>query len=123
MEGITEDEFTQLLGIPAEALGSNDPAPAWVQMLAYAYSGPATPPDGQRDPWDEALTACGPLREACAGALVVDCEQTSIVLGRAKQLAGKGMYAEFMPPCIELDCAIAPRVTEIVPRICGWIVQ
>jgi magnesium chelatase subunit D len=39
------------------------------------------------DPWDEALAACGPLRESCAGALVVDCELGPVVLGRARQLA------------------------------------
>jgi type 2 lantibiotic biosynthesis protein LanM len=42
MEGITEDEFSQILGIPAEALG-NDMPPAWVQTLACAYSKPLSP--------------------------------------------------------------------------------
>jgi magnesium chelatase subunit D len=39
------------------------------------------------DPWEESLAACGPLKDACAGALVVDCEPGPIVLGRARQLA------------------------------------
>lgn len=39
------------------------------------------------DPWEEALTACRSLREACAGAVVVDCEAGPIYLGRARQLA------------------------------------
>jgi type 2 lantibiotic biosynthesis protein LanM len=49
MEGIAEDEFTQLLGIPAEALRGNDMPPAWVQTLARAYSEPTSPPDEKRD--------------------------------------------------------------------------
>jgi magnesium chelatase subunit D len=39
------------------------------------------------DPWEESLAACGPLKDACAGAVVVDCEPGPIVLGRARQLA------------------------------------
>ena len=42
LDGITEDEFTRILGTPVEALGGNGAAPAWVQMLARAYSGPQT---------------------------------------------------------------------------------
>lgn len=49
MEGTTEDEFTELLGIPAEALGGNDMPPAWVQTIDRAYSEPASPTAGQRD--------------------------------------------------------------------------
>src|SRR5437763_3573093 len=45
------------LPISAEALGSNDPPPAWVQMLACAYSGPATPPDGKCDHRSEEHTS------------------------------------------------------------------
>jgi type 2 lantibiotic biosynthesis protein LanM len=54
IDGITEDEFTRLLGTPVEALGGNDAAPAWVQMLARAYSGPASLPEEQRKNWGEA---------------------------------------------------------------------
>jgi type 2 lantibiotic biosynthesis protein LanM len=54
IDGITEDEFTRLLGTPVEALGGNSTAPAWVQMLARAYSGPRTSPNGQREKWGKA---------------------------------------------------------------------
>jgi type 2 lantibiotic biosynthesis protein LanM len=49
MDGITEDEFIQLLGIPAEALCGFDMPPAWLQTLACAYSEPASPPAGKHD--------------------------------------------------------------------------
>jgi magnesium chelatase subunit D len=39
------------------------------------------------DPWEESLAACELLRDACAGAVVIDCEPGPIVLGRARQLA------------------------------------
>ena len=39
------------------------------------------------DPWEESLAACEVLRDACAGAVVIDCEPGPIVLGRARQLA------------------------------------
>jgi len=51
MNGITEDEFTQLLGIPAETLGGLDIPPAWLQTLARAYSELASPPAGEHR-WD-----------------------------------------------------------------------
>jgi len=53
MEGISEDEFTRLLGTPAEAFGGNGTAPQWVQMLARAYSGPAALLNGDRGNWGE----------------------------------------------------------------------
>lgn len=53
LEGITEDEFTQLLGIPAEALRGDDLPPAWVQTLASAYYEPASPLNGKRDWFEE----------------------------------------------------------------------
>jgi type 2 lantibiotic biosynthesis protein LanM len=61
MDGITEDEFTRLLGTPVEAFDSNGTAPQWVQMLARAYSEPASPPDEHRENWGEAgnLPAAG----------------------------------------------------------------
>jgi class II lanthipeptide synthase len=49
MEGITVEEFTQLLGISAVALGNDGPPPAWAQTLACAYSEPQLPPDANRD--------------------------------------------------------------------------
>jgi magnesium chelatase subunit D len=39
------------------------------------------------DPWEEALVACAGLREACAGALIVDCESGPVILGRARAMA------------------------------------
>jgi magnesium chelatase subunit D len=39
------------------------------------------------DPWEESLSACETLKDACAGAVVIDCEPGPIVLGRARQLA------------------------------------
>jgi type 2 lantibiotic biosynthesis protein LanM len=54
MEGITEDEFTRLLGTPVKALCGHSTPPPWVQMLARAYSGRERPPNGQREYWGEA---------------------------------------------------------------------
>jgi magnesium chelatase subunit D len=39
------------------------------------------------DPWSEALAACSAVRAACAGALVIDCENGPVKLGRARLLA------------------------------------
>lgn len=50
------------------------------------------------DPWEEAISAGSRLREACAGAVVIDCESGPIVLGRAKVLA-QALGAE----CVALD--------------------
>ena len=69
MEGITEDEFTRLLGTPVEALGGNSTPPPWVQMLARAYSGAAHAAERTRENWGEAgnhpeagfLNLVGPL--------------------------------------------------------------
>ena len=60
MDGITEDEFTRLLGTPAEAF-VNGAAPLWVQWLARAYSKPGSPRNGRRENWGEAanLPAAG----------------------------------------------------------------
>jgi type 2 lantibiotic biosynthesis protein LanM len=49
LDGITEDEFTQLLGTPAEALGGFEMPPAWLQTLTRAYSEPTSPPAAKRD--------------------------------------------------------------------------
>ena len=43
IDDITEEEFTQLLGIPAEALGGSGTPSPWLQMLACAYSEAAMP--------------------------------------------------------------------------------
>jgi len=39
------------------------------------------------DPWDEALAACGELRQISEGGLVIDCERGPVTLGRARLLA------------------------------------
>jgi class II lanthipeptide synthase len=69
MDGITEDEFTRILGTPAEALVHNGAVPAWVQMLARAYSAPERPSEAQHQNWGAAgnhpeagfLNLVGPL--------------------------------------------------------------
>lgn len=61
------------------------------------------------DPWEEALAACRSLREACAGAVVVDCEPGPIYLGRARQLAD-ALTAD----CISLE---ALQASDLALRI------
>lgn len=61
------------------------------------------------DPWEEALAACHSLREACVGAVVVDCEPGPIYLGRARQLAD-ALTAD----CISLE---ALHASELAVRI------
>ena len=53
MEGITQDEFTRILGTPVEALGNHDAPPAWVKRLIRAYSAPQISRNGDRQNWDE----------------------------------------------------------------------
>ena len=67
-------------------------------LLVLLTDGRANVSDGGGDPWEEALAACAPLRTACAGALVVDCEPGPIILGRAAVLA-QALGAE----CVALD--------------------
>jgi len=61
------------------------------------------------DPWEEALAACDSLREACTGAVVIDCEPGPIFLGRARQLADA-----LMGECVALD---ALQAAELAVRI------
>ena len=58
------------------------------------------------DPWEEALAACRPLRQACAGALIVDCESGPVTLGRARAMA-QLLGAE----CVSLDALDATALT------------
>jgi magnesium chelatase subunit D len=67
-------------------------------MLVLLTDGRANVSAAGGDPWDEALAACTPLRAACAGVLVVDCEPGPIILGRARVLA-QALGAE----CVALD--------------------
>jgi len=65
------------------------------------------------DPWEESLAACDKLRDACAGAVVIDCEPGPIVLGRARQLAA-ALGAE----CIALSALEGDALTvQILRRI------
>ena len=65
------------------------------------------------DPWEESLAACEALRDACAGAVVIDCEPGPIVLGRARQLAA-ALGAE----CIALSALEGGDLTmQILRRI------
>jgi len=67
-----------------------------------------------KDPWEEALAACDSLREACAGALVVDCESGPIYLGRARQLAD-ALTAD----CVSLDALHASDLAVRIHRRMG----
>jgi magnesium chelatase subunit D len=65
------------------------------------------------DPWEESLAACEALRDACAGAVVIDCEPGPIVLGRARQLA-----AALGGECIALSALEGDGLTlQILRRI------
>ena len=65
-----------------EMLRTREPA-----LLIVFTDGRANVGVSDGDPWEESLAACDALREACAGAVVIDCEPGPIVLGRARQLA------------------------------------
>jgi magnesium chelatase subunit D len=56
-------------------------------LLVLFTDGRANVGLGGGDPWDETLAAAKPLRSACAGVLVIDCERGPILLGRALVLA------------------------------------
>ncbi len=85
----------------AALMRTRDPA-----LLVLLTDGRANVGVDGGDPWEEALAACPPLRAACAGALVIDCEPGPIVLGRARVLAA-ALGAE----CIALDAMDAPSLT------------
>jgi magnesium chelatase subunit D len=51
--------------------------------------------EASTDPWEQSLQACGPLVDACAGVLVIDCEPGPIMIGRARQLAA-ALQAEYV---------------------------
>ena len=63
------------------------------------------------DPWQDALTACGALKAACAGALVIDCEAGPILLGRA-QLLAETLQAE----CVALSALDGTDLTVRISR-------
>jgi magnesium chelatase subunit D len=66
----------------ARMLRTREPA-----LLIVFTDGRANVGVSDADPWEEALSVCETLKDACAGAVVIDCEPGPIVLGRARQLA------------------------------------
>jgi magnesium chelatase subunit D len=66
----------------AEMLRTRKPS-----LLIVFTDGRANVSVSNGDPWQESLAACVELKDACAGAVVIDCEPGPIVLGRARQLA------------------------------------
>jgi magnesium chelatase subunit D len=67
------------------------------------------------DPWQDALNACATVRDACAGALVIDCETGPVSLGRAQQLAQR-LDAE----CVRLG---AVEAGELVLQVQSRLVR
>jgi magnesium chelatase subunit D len=88
----------------ADVLKTREPS-----LLVLFTDGRANVSLGDNDPWAESLAACAQVREACAGAVVIDCEPGPIFLGRARQLAA-ALGAE----CIALS---ALEGTELTIRI------
>ena len=85
-------------------------------LLVLLTDGRANVSAAGGDPWEEALAACGSLRAACAGVLVVDCEPGPIMLGRARVLA-QALGAE----CVALDAldsaALSLRIHRRLERL------
>jgi magnesium chelatase subunit D len=90
----------------ADLLQSRDPA-----LLVLLTDGRANVSLDGGDPWEEALVACASLREACAGALIVDCESGPVVLGRARAMAHL-LGAE----CISLEALDASALAIHIQR-------
>jgi magnesium chelatase subunit D len=92
----------------AEMLRTREPA-----LLIVFTDGRANVSVSDGDPWEESLAACEALKQACAGAVVVDCEPGPIVLGRARQLA-----AALGGECIALSALEDGELTvQILRRI------
>jgi len=82
-------------------------------LLVVFTDGRANVSVSNADPWEESLAACEALRDACAGAVVIDCEPGPIVLGRARQLAA-ALGAE----CVALSALEGNDLTvQILRRI------
>jgi magnesium chelatase subunit D len=90
----------------AEVLRTREPS-----LLVVFTDGRANVSMGSGDPWAESLAACAELKEACAGAVVIDCEPGPIVLGRARQLAA-ALGAE----CVALSALEATELTIRIQR-------
>ncbi len=96
--------LAQALLRAAQVLRTREPS-----LLILFTDGRANVSVGSEDPWRESLAACATLKDACAGAVVIDCEPGPIVLGRARQLAA-ALGAE----CVALSTLEA---TELTVRI------
>jgi magnesium chelatase subunit D len=90
----------------ADLLQSREPA-----LLVLLTDGRANVSMDGGDPWEEALAVCGRLREACAGALIVDCESGPVTLGRARAMA-QLLGAE----CVSLDALDAASLAIHIHR-------
>jgi magnesium chelatase subunit D len=90
----------------ADLLRSRHPA-----LLVLLTDGRANVSLDGGDPWEEALIACRSVREACAGALLVDCESGPVILGRARAMAHV-LGAE----CVSLDALDASALTIRIQR-------
>ncbi len=53
MDGITEEEFTQILGTSFDRLDGSGAAPPWVERLACAYASSVEPGEEKRENWGE----------------------------------------------------------------------
>jgi type 2 lantibiotic biosynthesis protein LanM len=53
LDGITEEEFTQILGTPAENLNGKGDVPAWTERIAAAYSPIPKSGAGEREKWSD----------------------------------------------------------------------
>jgi magnesium chelatase subunit D len=80
-------------------------------LLVLFTDGRANVDLGGGDPWHETLAAAKMMRNACAGALVVDCERGPVLLGRARVLA-EVLGAE----CLGLDDIDAKALTIRIDR-------
>jgi magnesium chelatase subunit D len=90
----------------ADLLRARDPA-----LLVLLTDGRANVSMDGGDPWEEALVACHSLRQACAGALIVDCESGPVTLGRARAMA-QLLGAE----CVSLDALDAASLAIHIHR-------
>jgi len=90
----------------AEILRAREPS-----LLIVFTDGRANVSVADEDPWQESLAAAARLKDACAGAVVIDCELGPIVLGRPRQLAA-ALGAE----CISLSSLEAGELTVQIRR-------
>ena len=90
----------------AQLLSTREPS-----LLVLLTDGRANVGVGEGDPWVEAQAACATLVNACAGALVIDCESGPVTLGRARVLA-TALHAE----CVALNAIDVPQLLLQVNR-------